>query len=190
MTYHLAECLQLSQRRLTDVQGEQHRLADDLPQAYSIVGRRLYHFIKRRLPYATRRIVDNTLEGLLVIRVGNKTKVGYHILDFLTLIERQSTVDTVGNAVLTHLLLKTPTLRVRAVQDGKVRIAAAVLTPDTLDVLADDNSLFLVTICRFQQQPLSLLILAIHLLGNLPFILSDERVGRLHDELCRTIVLF
>ena len=33
------------------------------------------------------RIVDDALEGLLIVRVGNQAEIGYHILDFLSLIE-------------------------------------------------------------------------------------------------------
>ena len=183
------EVLYLRHRALAHLHGEQHGLLDHLPQTDAVGLGCLYDLAHRRVADASRRIVDDTLEGLLVVGIGNQTEVGNHVLDLLTLIEAQSAIDTVRDIVLEHLLLERPALRVGAIEDGKVTPVSVILPAQPFDVLTHDDGLLLVAVGRLQLQLLTVLILREHILRDLPLIPSDQRVGRLYDQLCRTVVL-
>ena len=71
---------------------------------------------------ATCGVVDDALEGLLVVRVYGQSEVRNHILHLLALVERESTIDAVGNAILAQRLLEDTRLSVGAVEDGTVVI--------------------------------------------------------------------
>ena len=154
-----------------------------------LVGR-LYDLAHRRVADATCRIVDDSPQRLLVVRVRHHAEVGYHVLDLLTLIEAQSAVYPIRYAVLTHLFLERSALCIRAIQDGEVAIFTAVLALQPFDVVTDYHRLLAVTVGRLQHQLLALLVLAVHLFPDLPFVLVYQAVGSLHDELCRAVVLF
>ena len=181
--------LYLRHRALAHLHGEQHRLLDHLPQTDAVGLCRLDNLTNSRISDASCRIVDDTLEGLLVVRIGYQTEVGYHVLDLLTLIEAQSAIDTVRDIVLEHLFLKRTALRVGAIQDGEVAPVGMLLPAQPLDVLTHDDGLLLVAVGRLQLQLLTVLILREHILRDLPLIPPDQRIGRLHDQLRRAVVL-
>ena len=135
------------------------------------------------------RIVDDALHSLLVVGVAHQPEVGDDVLDFLALIEAQTAVDAVGNALSAHLLLEGAALRIGAVEDGEVAILAVLPAPDGLDVLANDGCLFLVGVCPLQHQLLAFVVAAVDVLRNLPLVLLDQTVGGLHDALRGTVVL-
>ena len=147
-------------------------------------GCHLYDFAHRRVTDTSCRIVDDTAQGLLVIRIGYHTEIGYHILYLLTLIERQATVNSIRYAILAHLFLKATTLGIRTIENGKIRIVATFLPSDAFDVVTYYHRLLLVTISRFQHQPFTLFILAEHFLMYLALIFTNKAVGGLHNELC------
>ena len=181
--------LYLRHRSLAHLHGEQDGLLDHLPQTDTIGLRCLYDLAHRRVADASGRIVDDTLEGLLVVGIGYQTEVGYHVLDLLALIEAQSAVDPVWDIVLQHLLLERTALRVGAIEDGEVAPVAMILPAQPLDVLTDDERLLLVAVGRLQLQLLTVFVLRKHVLRNLSLVPSDQRIGRLHDQLRRTVVL-
>ena len=84
----LAECLNLRERTLVDIERKQHGVRDDAPQADAVVVGGAHNLVYRRVANAACGIVHNTLESLLVIGVGHHTEVGYDIFDFLALVER------------------------------------------------------------------------------------------------------
>ena len=185
----LAERLNLRHRALAHIHGEQHGFLDHLPEAHPIGLRRLDNLTDGGVADTARRIVDDALEGLFIVGVGNQPEVGNHVLDLLALVETQSAVDAIRDIVPAHLLLKRPALRVRAVEDGKVTPIAVILLPQPFDVLRHDHRLLLVRIGRLQLQPLAMLVLREHILRNLPLIPPYQRVGSLNDELRAPVVL-
>ena len=166
------------------------RRSDDLPKAHLVLKGTSGNLLHGRVSDATSRIVDDALESLLVIRVGNETEIGYDVLDFLALVEAQAPINTIRNALFAKFFLKATALGVGTVKNGKVAIFATVLTLDAFDVLADYQSLFLVAIGRLVQQFLALVILAEHILWYLVAVMLDEAVGCVDDGLRTTIVLF
>ena len=101
-----------------------------------------------RITNTTCRIVDDATQCLLVVWVSHNTEVGNDILDFLTLVETQSTIDTIWNAVLAHLFLKRTTLRIGTIENGEIAILGTLLPTNALDVITHDDGLFLITIGR------------------------------------------
>ncbi len=182
--------IQLSLRTLVYTQPIMLRLADYLPEANLILMRTVGNLVHGRGTDATSWIVDDTLDGLLIVRIGNQSEVSDNVLDFLTLIETQAAIDAIRDALLAKLLLEATALGVGAIKDGKVAILATILTLDALDVFRYDNRLFLITIGWLVLQLLTLGILAEHILRYLVAIMANEAVGSLNDGLGRAIVLF
>ena len=150
---------------------------------------RLHDLTHRRVADTSCRIVDDAAQRLLVVGICHNAEVGYHVLDFLALIEAQTAIDAVRNTVFAHLFLKGTALRVGTIEDGKVGEFSMLLPTNALNVVADNHSLLLVAIGRFQGQALALLVLAEDVLSDLSFVLANKTVCRLHDELRRAIVL-
>ena len=121
--------------------------------------------------------------------VCHHAEVGYDVLDFLALIERQSTVNAIRNTILAHLFLEAAALCIGAIQNGEIRIFALFLPADTTDVVTHNHRFLLVAIGRFERESLALFVLAEHILVNLAGVLANQTVCRLHDKLRRTIVL-
>ena len=185
----LSESLNLRHRTLADIHREQHRLLDHLPQAYAVGLSRLDNLPHRCIADTTRRIIDDTLEGLLIIRIRNQSEIRNHILDLLALIEAQSAIDAIRDIILSHLFLKGSALRVRTIENGKVGPITMILPPEALDVLTHDHRLLLIAIGRLQLQPLTMFVFREHILRNLSFISFDQRIGCLYDQLRRAVVL-
>ena len=152
--------------------------------------RYLNNLIDRRISYTTSRIIDDTAQCLLIIGIRDYPKVGYHILDLLTLIEAQSSIDTIRDSVFPHLFLERTALGVRTIENGKVTEATLVLSLYPLDVIAYDNRLLLITIGWFEHQFLPMFIFAEHIFGYLTLIMTNQAVRRFYDQLGGTIVLF
>ena len=185
----LAECLNLRCRAPGKLKVEEQWLRYDLPQRHFVGRGRGHDFRKCRIAYAARRVVDDALQRLFVVGVGDHTEVGYHVLDLLALVERHAAIDAVGYVHLAHLLLKAAALRIGAVQDGEVAVLSSLLTLDPDDVVAHNHGLFLVAIGGLQCQLVAVLIAAEHLFRYLALVLANQAVGGLHDELGGTVVL-
>ena len=185
----LAEGLNLSHRALANLHGEEHRFFDDLPQANAILLGCLYDFANGCIANTTRGIVDDALKSLFVVRVGYQAEVCNHILYLLALIETQSAIDAIRNAILTHLFLKASALRVGTIKYGEVAPVAAVLTLQSLDVLRHNQRLLAIAISRLKLQALSVLVFREYILWNLSLVSLNQRVGCLYNQLSRTVVL-
>ena len=162
---------------------------DDTPQTDMMQVSCFYDLCHRRIANATCGIVDDSTQSLLIIGIRDYTEVSNDILDFLALVEAQTAIDTIRNAVLAHLFLKGTALCVGAIQNSEITILCLVLSTDSLDIVTHYNSLFPITIGRLQGQTLSLLILAEHILVYLSLVLTYQAIGSLHDKLCGTVVL-
>ena len=132
---------------------------------------------------ATSRIIDDTLESLLIVRVGNETEIGDDILDFLTLIETQSTINTIWDALLSEFLLEASALGIGTIENGKLIVSAIILPLDALDILRHYQSLLLVAVGWLIQYLLSFIIFAEHLFLNLIAVMMNQTVSCLHDRL-------
>ena len=149
--HHLPEGIQFGQRALRQLQVEHDRLLDNLPQADVVQMCRFYDFSHGGITNTACRIVDDTPQCLLIAGIGHHTEVGNHVFDLLTLIETQSTVDAIRDAVFAHLFLEATALGIGAIEDGKVGILAALLPADATDVVAHDDGLLLVAVGRLQR---------------------------------------
>ena len=150
---------------------------------------RLNYLCYRCIANATCRIVDDTAQSFLIIRISHHTEVGNDVFDFLTLVKAQATINTIRDTVLTHLFLKGAALCIGTIENGEIAVRRLVLTTDALDVVTHNDGLLPIAVGRFQRQSLTLFILAEHILVNLSLILAYQAIGSLHDELCRAIVL-
>ena len=136
------------------------------------------------------RIVDDALEGLLIIGVNNQTEVGNDILDLLTLIEAETAINPIRNALLEHLFLESAALSIGAIENGKIVILAVFPAHQPSDFVADDGSFFLIAVGLLQDNTFALVITTIDIFGNLPLVLLDKTVGGLYDALRAAVILF
>ena len=111
----LSEILYLSHSALTHIHREEHRFLDDLPQTYTILLSCLDNLANRCIANSTGRIVYYSLECFFIVGICYQSEVCNYILNFLTLIETKSTVDTIWYAIFTQLFLKTTTLRISSI---------------------------------------------------------------------------
>ena len=155
----LAEVLNLRHRAFAHLHRKQYRFLDYLPQAHAVCLCCLDNLADGGVADASGRIIDDALESLLIVRIGNQPEIGNYILDLLTLIEAQSAIDTIRDIVLPQLFLKTTALRVRAIQDGKVAPITMILPTQPLDILRYDHRFLAVRVGRLQLKPLTVFIL-------------------------------
>ena len=184
-----SEIIQFRQCTLVYIESIMCRLAYHLPETHLVLMRTVSNLHHRCCADTASRIVDDTLDGFLIIRISHQSEIGNNILDFLALIEAQSAIDAIRNALPSELLLEAAALGVGTIQNGEIMIFAIILTLDALDVLSHDYRLFLVAVSRFVLQLLAYRILAIYILLDLIAIILNQTVGCLHDSLRRTVVL-
>ena len=184
-----SEILQLCQGTLVHVQPVMRRLAYHLPDAHLVLVGAGSHLCHRGSTDAARRIIDDSLNRLLIVRICHESEISDDILDFLALVEAQSAIDAVRNALLSELLLEASALGISAVENGEIIIAAIVLALDALDVLRHNQRLLLVAVGWLILYLLALGIPAEHLLGNLVAVAANQTVCRLHDGLRTAVVL-
>ena len=113
--HEVVETSQLAQRSPVDSEVVCCGVANHGPQAHSMIRSRRHDLTHGSVTDASCGIVDDTLEGLLIVRVHRQAEVRYHILHLLALVERQSAIDTVGNTILAQRLLEDTRLRIGAV---------------------------------------------------------------------------
>ena len=186
---HQPETLQLGKRSLVDSQTIMLGRGNNLPEAHMIVERTGSNLCHGRIADSSSRIVDNTLESLLVVGICHKTEISDDILDLLALEEAESTIDAIRNALFSELFLEASALGIGTVENGEIAVLAIVLTLDALDLATHDQGLFLVAVGWFVDQALSLVVLAVNVLRNLIAVVLDQAVCRLHNALRAAIVL-
>ncbi len=111
-----------------------------------------------RISYTPCRIVDNTLESLFIIGIHYQTEVSDDIFDFLTLIERQASINTVRHTAFAHGFLKDTALRIGTVEYRKIRVGIVLFMPQ-LSYLIHHNIPFLhIAICLVHTDGFSFLL--------------------------------
>ena len=185
-----AEFLKFRLRTLVDIQSVMFHITYHLPETHLIQMGTIGNLHHGSSTDATSRIIDDTLESLLIVRVGNEAEIGDDILDFLTLIETQSTINTIWNALLSEFLLEASALGIGTIENGKLIVSAIILPLDALDILRHNQRLLLVAVGRLILNLLSFIIFAEHLFLNLIAVMMNQTVGSLHDGLSRSVVLF
>ena len=135
---HQPETLQLGKRSLVDSQTIMLGRGNNLPEAHMIVERTGSNLCHGRIADSTCRIVDDTLESLLVVGIRHETEVSDDILDLLALEEAESTINAIRNALFSELFLEASALGISTVEDGEIAVLAIVLTLDALDLATHD----------------------------------------------------
>ena len=94
------------------------------------------------------------------------------------------------NTVLHQFLLEDTALGIRAVQNGKIIVCAALLFHQGSDLSHHNLSFFHVRVRLCHLYLFASFLLREHLLVYPVLILMYKAVGSLHYDLCRTVVLF
>ena len=94
------------------------------------------------------------------------------------------------NTVLRQFLLEDTTLSIRPVQNGIISIRTTLQLHHRLNLLQHHLSFLHIRVSLRHQNLLTPLLLREHLLVNPMFILVYQTVSRLHNRLCRAVVLF
>ena len=113
---------------------ECRHITHQVPDTDTLVVSRLYQFAYGSVTYASCRIIDGTLESLLIVGISHETHIGHDILYLLALIETQSAIDAIRHTVLEHLFLEGTALRIGAVEDSKIGVLHAEVLHLALDV--------------------------------------------------------
>src|SRR5690606_20741300 len=101
-------------------------IADDFPRGdLPFVGCHA-DAVERGIAYSPARVVDYPFKGLFVVRVEGEPEVGDEVFDFLTLVERRTPVNLVGDIDFPECLLHGARLRIGTVQDGEIAVVAAM----------------------------------------------------------------
>ena len=169
---------QLAQRATVHVQSVCGRTGNRLPQAHLVLLGRTDNLLHRGVADSPRRIVDDAAKSLLVVGVHGQPEIGYHVLYLLALVEAQPAIDAVvaahAHLGLTHFFLEGAALRIRAVENGKVAPPAPLLILDAPNLPAHHGRLALVGYGFQNGHLLTLLLAAVHLLGNLPRVVFHQ----------------
>ena len=184
-----AETLQLGVRALVHVQTERKRFAKHLPEAHA-VGIGCHHNLAHRgIADASCRIVDDTLESFLIVRVHRQAEVSNYVLDFLALIERESAINLVRQATLAQGLFEDTALGIGAVEHGKVVVRISFAQTKLGNLVGHDFALFHIAVSLENPNRLALRLFRKHFLADLFAVLLDQAIGCTHDGLRRAVVL-
>ena len=104
--------------------------------------RHLVDGLKGSVAEAALGLVEDALEGEIVVGLGDNAQIGEGIPDFLALVEARATDHAIGDAELHETLFKRAHLEGGAHEDGDVAELAAV-AGDLLDVACDGAGFFL-----------------------------------------------
>ena len=135
-------------------------------------------------------VVNNAFNSFLVIGVTNNTKIGYNIFYLLALIKAHTAKHTIRNIIVQKLFLKTSTLWIGAIQYCKITPRQSLATLQSPYLFTHHNSLFLIALQIAQLYLITLVILTIHILGNLSWVVANKTISCFHNALRRTIILF
>ena len=139
--------------------------------------------VNRRLPNPSCRIVDDAFDGLLVIGVHRQPEISYHILDFLALVERESSENAIWNVLFAECLLEGSALYVGAIENRYVVPRNMVIAVQVEEFLGDACRFFQIAVEAIDVNGVALHFLGIHFLINLSPIMLDDAVGSVHNVL-------
>ena len=146
--------------------------------------------IYRDISDTTLRIVDNSLQRLVIIRICHKAEIGYDVLYLLTLIEAESTINTIWYSGMQQLVLKETALSVRTIQYRHIGISHLLTKMQASDIVAHNAYLLTVRICNVELHLVAFQILTIYILRNLTLVVGNKTIGSLHYILRTSVVSF
>ncbi len=136
------------------------------------------------------RIIDDTAQRFLISGIYGQPEVGQHVLHFLTVVKRHSTIDPVRNIQPPEGFFDSPRLGIGTVQHSKCIIVQLVVHLGFKNRIGNQGAFFAVS-GRFDQfYRLAIFILRPHSFLNLILIVGDDAVGGIHDHLGGTVILF
>ena len=148
------------------------------------------NLLNRRSTNSACGIIDDSANGLLVFRVYDNAEISQNILNFFALIEAHSSKNAIWDGLPPHLFLKDSTLRIGAIQNGKIAVIEVLFQLQLFDISANDSSLLLITIDWTEHQLFALGISAVNVFVYLSLVVENQTIGRLYNILRRAIVLF
>ena len=119
---HLTEMLELCLCSLVHIQLVLDRVTDDVPQTGAVTHRTGCNLPHRRIADTACRVVDDTLQRLLIIRIRHHAEISDDILDLLALIEAQSSIYSIRYILLAENLLEASALGIGTVENGEIAI--------------------------------------------------------------------
>ncbi|OAV72579.1 hypothetical protein Barb7_03081 [Bacteroidales bacterium Barb7] len=143
--YQFAEIDQLLKCAGVDGQPIVCRLLQNCPEADGVADSGFGQLADGCVAYAARGVVDDPLQGFLIVRIDNQAEIGNHVLYLLPLVEGQAAVYFVGNAPLAESLFKEARLGVGTVENGEIGVGVpAVPVLHSLDFGGDGVSLLII----------------------------------------------
>ena len=185
----VAESLQLGIGSFIQFHSVAQRFAKHFPQTHFTTSGRFGQLAQCGIPNSSCRIVDDTLESLFIVRIHRQTEISHHILHFLPLIKRKSSIDTVGYTALAQSFLKNTALCIRTVKNGKIMISISRLGMQLRNLVGHDFSFFHIAISRKHADRFPLVFLGEHFLLNLVAVFRNQAVRRIHDGLRGAVIL-
>src|SRR5690606_21648463 len=162
-------------------------IADDFPRGdLPFVGCHA-DAVERGIAYSPARVVDYPFKGLFVVRVEGEPEVGDEVFDFLTLVERRTPVNLVGDIDFPECLLHGARLRIGTVQDGEIAVVAAMQRALLSDRFRHDLPLLVVAERAIDLDFLAGFIFGEDVLLQLVFVVRNDAVGCVYDILGRTV---
>ena len=186
----VAKGSQLGPCALVDGKRIKRRLRQDVPTTHTVLLGGNGDLFDRCGSDATCRIVDDAFKGLFIVVIDGQSEVGNDVFYLFPLIKAQSPINAIRDMLPPHFLFERSTLRVGAVENGKLVVVAPLLPLQTLDILAHHKSFLLIRVNRLEQELLAFIVPAKHIFAYLPLVVTYQTVGRLHDVLRRAVVLF
>ena len=185
----VTESLQLGISSFIQFHSVAQRFAKHFPQAHFTTSGRLGQLAQCGIPDTSCRIVDDTLESFFIVRIHRQTEISHHILHFLPLIKRKSSINTVGYTALAQSFLKNTALCIRTVKNGKIMISISRLGMQLRNLVGHDFSFFHIAISRKHADRFPLVFFGEHLLLNLVAVFGNQAVRRIHDGLRGAVIL-
>ena len=138
---------------------------------------------------AAHRGVDGTLEGGVVVGVGDQAQVGHGVLDLGALEEAQAPIDPIGNLGIDQGLLEEPRLGRGAIEDGALGAAVALVRHIAVNAIDHEAGLVHLVEGGVTQNGLALGILGPEILTQARGVMRNQGVGGLEDIAGGAIIL-
>ena len=187
--YHLHKLRQFGDGALAQVRTKAQRVGQHGVEARLVLVGGGLHLVHGGFANASGGVVDDALQGLLVVGVNHQAQVGDDVLNLLALVEGEAAVDAVGHTGLAEVLLEDAALGVGAVEDGKVGIPHLLPAVHGGNLVAHPSGLVGIAVGLLHGDGVARLIFREDLLLYLPAVLGDEAVSSRHDSLRRAVVL-
>ena len=76
---------------------------------------------------STSRIIDNPNQGFFIFWIDNQSQITQNILDFFSLVKRQTSINSIWNIAFSQCILHCSRLCIGSIQNGKLTIEHLVL---------------------------------------------------------------